>query len=52
MTRNGHPMKNPEASPLILLVSLACIISTAACAEREPRTDADQLARDARSSIA
>jgi hypothetical protein len=46
MTRNGHPMqKNPEASLLILLVSLACIIAMAACSERAPTTDAERLAR-------
>jgi hypothetical protein len=44
-TRNGHPMKNPEASPLILLVSLVCLVSSAACGEREPKTDAERLAR-------
>jgi hypothetical protein len=38
-------MKNPEASPLILLVSLAYIIATAAFGERAPQTDAERLAR-------
>jgi hypothetical protein len=38
-------MKNTEASPLILLVSLACIVSLAACGDREPTTDAERLAR-------
>lgn len=46
LTRNGHPMKkNPEASPLILLVSLASLLASASCREREPKTDAERLAR-------
>jgi hypothetical protein len=38
-------MKNPEASPLVLLVSLACATLSVACGSREPTTDAERLAR-------
>jgi hypothetical protein len=37
-------MKNQEASPPVLLVSLALLLAGAACGTREPATEAERLA--------
>lgn len=38
-------MKKPMASPVVLLVSLVSAVLVSGCGQREPRTDAERLAR-------